>query len=201
REGPEPHLLGLDREGANTAIRQTGHSSLGNWYYMPGAVGLAYRGMARSIAEQNLHAEPIPHKAYLYVLRALLAVRWVEQDRGPVPVEFNRLAEAADSTPISGRPSTLSSTESGPGRSRTPDRAVPRFMPSSRPNWGARTTCSFPNRRTVPASSRSMPSSAAYSTAPHLFPERFPVLVTASSTPIRPGSGSFAGDAGVIVSF
>ena len=65
-------------------------------YYMPGAVGPAYHGMARSIAEQNLDAEPISHKAYLYVLRALLAVRWVEQDRGPVPVEFNRLADAAD---------------------------------------------------------------------------------------------------------
>ena len=64
-------------------------------YYAPGAVGPAYRGMARSIAEQNLSNEPIPHKAYLYVLRALLAVRWVEQNRGPVPVEFDRLLAAA----------------------------------------------------------------------------------------------------------
>jgi predicted nucleotidyltransferase len=65
-------------------------------YYRPEAVGPAYRGMARSIAEQNLGEEPIPHKAYLYVLRALLAVRWVEQDRGPVPVAFERLLGAAD---------------------------------------------------------------------------------------------------------
>ncbi len=62
-------------------------------YYTPLAAGHAYRGMAQSIAEQNLAEEPIPHKAYLYVLRALLAVRWAEQDRGPVPVAFDRLVE------------------------------------------------------------------------------------------------------------
>jgi len=64
-------------------------------YYPPGATGPAYRGMARSIAGQNLGEEPIPHKAYLYVLRALLAVRWIEHERGPVPVEFERLLDAA----------------------------------------------------------------------------------------------------------
>lgn len=63
-------------------------------YYTPRAAGHAYRGMARSVAEQNVSDEPIPHKAYLYVLRALLAVRWIEQDRGPVPVEFDRLVAA-----------------------------------------------------------------------------------------------------------
>jgi predicted nucleotidyltransferase len=68
-------------------------------YYVPGAVGPAYRGMARSITEQNLDDPPIPHKAYLYVLRALLAVRWIEQDRGPVPVEFARLVDAAEIDP------------------------------------------------------------------------------------------------------
>jgi len=64
-------------------------------YYTPGAAGPAYRGMARSIAAQNLNEEPIAHKAYLYVLRALLAVRWIEQDRGLVPVRFDRLLDAA----------------------------------------------------------------------------------------------------------
>jgi predicted nucleotidyltransferase len=68
-------------------------------YYTPRAAGHAYRGMARSVAEQNLADAPIPHKAYLYVLRALLAVRWVEQDRGPVPVAFERLLAAAPLAP------------------------------------------------------------------------------------------------------
>ena len=62
-------------------------------YYPPGAVARAYRGLARSVADQNLTGEPISHKAYLYVLRALLAVRWVEQDRGPVPLEFECLLD------------------------------------------------------------------------------------------------------------
>jgi predicted nucleotidyltransferase len=64
-------------------------------YYATGAAGPAYRGMARSVAEQNLTGAPIAPKAYLYVLRALLAVRWIVQDRGPVPVEFDRLLHAA----------------------------------------------------------------------------------------------------------
>ena len=64
-------------------------------YYAPGAAGPAYRGMARSIAEQSLTDAQVAPKAYLYVLRALLAVRWIEQERGPVPVEFDRLLHAA----------------------------------------------------------------------------------------------------------
>ena len=50
-------------------------------YYTPRAAKPAYRGMARSIAEQNVAEAPIQYKAYLYVLRALLAVRWVAQGR------------------------------------------------------------------------------------------------------------------------
>jgi predicted nucleotidyltransferase len=63
-------------------------------YYTPGAIGPAYRGMAQSVAEQNLTGETVSHKAYLYVLRALLAVRWIEQEQNPPPVVFMRLVEA-----------------------------------------------------------------------------------------------------------
>jgi predicted nucleotidyltransferase len=63
-------------------------------YYTPRTAGHAYRGMAQSVAAQNLAEEPIPHKAYLYVLRALLAVRWTKQRSEPVPVEFDRLVGA-----------------------------------------------------------------------------------------------------------
>ncbi len=63
-------------------------------YYAPAAVGRAYRGMARSIADQNLAEAPIPHKAYLYVLRALLAVRWAERRADPIPVPIAPLLDA-----------------------------------------------------------------------------------------------------------
>jgi predicted nucleotidyltransferase len=68
-------------------------------YYTPRAQGHAYRGLARSVADESLAAEPIAHKAYLYVLRALMAVRWVEQGRGPVPVAFDRLLEGTVEDP------------------------------------------------------------------------------------------------------
>lgn len=63
-------------------------------YYRSQAAAHAYRGMAQSVANQNLSDEPFSHKAYLYVLRALLAVRWIDQDRGPIPMAFDRLMSA-----------------------------------------------------------------------------------------------------------
>jgi len=107
--------LGLFR-GANPTLREWLRSPivyredtalLERWralvpdYYPPAAVALAYRGLARSIAEEQLADEPVAHKAYLYVLRALLAVRWVEQERRPVPLAFDRLlADTVDDAAV-----------------------------------------------------------------------------------------------------
>lgn len=64
-------------------------------YYTPRAAGYHYLRMAQTIARQSLRgADAVPRKTYLYVLRPLLAVRWIEADRGPVPTEFQRLVEA-----------------------------------------------------------------------------------------------------------
>ena len=38
-------------------------------------------------------------KKYFYVLRPILAMRWMELDRGPVPIEFGRLVEATVQSP------------------------------------------------------------------------------------------------------
>jgi hypothetical protein len=120
-------------------------------YYTPRAAGHAYRGLARSVAEQNLSAEPIPHKAYLYVLRALLAVRWAEQGRGPVPVEFDRLVEVmVDDTALRAAIDTLlSQKKAGTERDAGPrrptlhdfidaelDRQADATFPEARPRSG-----------------------------------------------------------------
>lgn len=52
-----------------------------------------YRSMAKSNFREYLKAERVPLKKYFYVLRPLLAVRWIEQQRAPAPIEFERLTE------------------------------------------------------------------------------------------------------------
>lgn len=64
-------------------------------YYTPRAAGYHYLHMAQKIARRSLRdADMVPRKTYLYVLRPLFAVRWIEDERGPVPTEFQRLVEA-----------------------------------------------------------------------------------------------------------
>ena len=52
-----------------------------------------YRSMAKSNFREYLRAERVPLKKYLYVLRPLLAVRWIERTQTPAPIEFERLTE------------------------------------------------------------------------------------------------------------
>ncbi|PSQ97041.1 MAG: nucleotidyltransferase [Bacteroidetes bacterium SW_9_63_38] len=79
---------------ANEVVMARWRSLLSD-YHTPAAVGPAYRGMAQSVAEQNRTDDTMSHKASLYVLRALLAVRWIERgEDGPPPVRFERLVDA-----------------------------------------------------------------------------------------------------------
>ena len=50
-----------------------------------------YFNWARRTYRERLAQPRVNHKRYLYALRPLLAVRWIEQDRGVVPMEFERL--------------------------------------------------------------------------------------------------------------
>lgn len=50
-----------------------------------------YFHMARGNFRDSLHGPPVRQKKYFYVLRPVLACRWIEQGRGPVPMEFQRL--------------------------------------------------------------------------------------------------------------
>ena len=63
-------------------------------YYSPTACGYHYLHMAQKNCREFLKAEEVKRKKYFYVLRPLLAIRWLEADLGVVPTEFTRLVEA-----------------------------------------------------------------------------------------------------------
>jgi predicted nucleotidyltransferase len=50
-----------------------------------------YRSMAKTNYRSYLQENLVPLKKYFYVLRPLLAVRWLERFGKPAPIEFNRL--------------------------------------------------------------------------------------------------------------
>lgn len=53
-----------------------------------------YRHMARGNAREHLFKDQVRLKKYLYVLRPLLAIRYIESGLGLPPVEFERLVDA-----------------------------------------------------------------------------------------------------------
>ncbi len=53
-----------------------------------------YLHMAQGSHHSHLRDEAVRLKKYLYVLRPLLACRWIERRRGPVPMKFQTLADA-----------------------------------------------------------------------------------------------------------
>jgi predicted nucleotidyltransferase len=52
-----------------------------------------YLRMATGNFREFLRGDLVIRKKYLYVLRPLLAVRWIEHERGVVPTEFEKLLE------------------------------------------------------------------------------------------------------------
>ncbi|HEX8552415.1 MAG TPA: nucleotidyltransferase domain-containing protein [Abditibacteriaceae bacterium] len=62
--------------------------------YSPVACAYHYRQMAKTNYVANLRGDEVKLKKYLYVLRPLLAVRWIEAGRGAVPTPFGELLAA-----------------------------------------------------------------------------------------------------------
>jgi len=62
-------------------------------YYSFNACRYHYLSMAKGNYHEYLQGEQVRLKKYLYVLRPLLAVNWMEQGKGRAPVEFSRLLE------------------------------------------------------------------------------------------------------------
>lgn len=69
-------------------------------FYSPRASHFHYLHMAQGNIREYLRGDVVWRKKYFYVLRPLLAMRWIERGLGPVPIEFGRLVEATvtDST-------------------------------------------------------------------------------------------------------
>jgi len=59
--------------------------------YSPGSCFRHYLHMAEGNVRGYLAGDTVRTKKYLYVLRPLLGCRWIEQERGPVPMEFEKL--------------------------------------------------------------------------------------------------------------
>ncbi len=62
-------------------------------YYSPIACLHHYLRMAQRNHRDYLHGEVVWRKKYLYVLRPVLAMLWIERGLGPVPTEFGQLVD------------------------------------------------------------------------------------------------------------
>jgi uncharacterized protein len=79
-------LIYLQDEAAMAQFR-----ALGREFFMPLACWHHYRSMARTNYREYLQSANVKLKKYLYVLRPLLACKWIEQGRGPAPMLFQTL--------------------------------------------------------------------------------------------------------------
>ena len=68
-------------------------------HYSPKAALYHYLRMAEGNFREYLKGSVVWIKKYFYVLRPLLAIRWVERDLGVVPTEFEKLVEAVVDAP------------------------------------------------------------------------------------------------------
>ena len=63
-------------------------------YFSPIACMYHYLRMAEGNYRKYLHRDEVLPKKYFYVLRPLLACRWIEQALGPVPMELTSLVSS-----------------------------------------------------------------------------------------------------------
>ena len=70
---------------------------LSDQFYSPKACFHHYLHMAEGNFRAYLRGETVWRKKYFYVLRPLLAMRWIENGLGPVPMEFEKLLATVSS--------------------------------------------------------------------------------------------------------
>lgn len=69
---------------------------LAETFYSPPAARNHYLSMARKNFRGYLQGDSVRFKKYFYVLRPLLAVRWIDQGRGRPPMTFAELLQTVD---------------------------------------------------------------------------------------------------------
>jgi len=67
--------------------------ALSREFFVPLACWHHYFSMAKTNNREYLQSERVKLKKYLYVLRPLLACKWIEQGRGPAPMLFQILVD------------------------------------------------------------------------------------------------------------
>ncbi|MGB1253237.1 MAG: nucleotidyltransferase domain-containing protein [Candidatus Promineifilaceae bacterium] len=78
------------REVGNVATQLR---ELSRTFYNRRACSYHYRHMAQGNFRDHLRGEQVWVKKYFYVLRPILAIRWLEQDLGVVPTKFQDILE------------------------------------------------------------------------------------------------------------
>lgn len=73
---------------------------LASEFYSPERGYQHYLSMARANYRDYLQGDVVKLKKYFYVLRPLLAARWIEQGRGPVPMRFEKLVDELVEEPL-----------------------------------------------------------------------------------------------------
>lgn len=84
-------LVYIDRWGFAERMR-----TLRDAFFSPPACAYHYLHMAQGNFRSYLQTSEVWIKKYFYVLRPLLAVRWIEQQRGAVPISFHRLLDTIE---------------------------------------------------------------------------------------------------------
>ena len=84
-------IVYLDRENFSTECR----ALLSDMYSVEKGI-YHYKSMANTNYRGYLKEEIVPLKKYFYVLRPLLAIRWLEKYAEPAPIEFHRLRELVE---------------------------------------------------------------------------------------------------------
>lgn len=68
-------------------------------FYSPRACQYHYWHMAKGNFREFLRGDRVKHKKYFYVLRPILAIRWIERDLGIVPTRFQDMVESVVDDP------------------------------------------------------------------------------------------------------